>query len=253
MQNKFFNSKLNTTLLSILIILIIIALIWMSKNKQVYFPQINQEQSIEKKVNEESVKGTYTYTNHGFSIELPNGYIPTETEGEGGPGLFISLPKGGVVYTLVSNWEKYNLPSYTYVKDEQIGATKFKVYTYSGLTFYWLKQGNVGYEFSGDIDKKQLATFKFVGSPQTTSDEQHLTGKITALDNGCWSDGICKIQIDNKAWVTYNIGRNLNHLPIGNVEGELKIGVKVEVYGEKDGTGGDYTIVGNENYYIKVI
>ncbi len=37
MQNKFFNSKLNTILLAILIILMIIALYWMNQNKGLYF------------------------------------------------------------------------------------------------------------------------------------------------------------------------------------------------------------------------
>ncbi len=83
---------------------------------------------------------------------------------------------------------------------------------------------------------------------------QNFSGTITALDNGCWVDGICKIQVDSKIWITYNIGRNLKQLPIGVIDGEFKIGAKVEVYGEKDADNtGEYTIVGNTKYYIKVI
>ena len=88
----------------------------------------------------------------------------------------------------------------------------------------------------------------------TTMKNQHnFSGIITALDNGCWVDGICKIQIDNKSWVTYNIGRNINQLPIGEIEGELTIGAKVEVSTNKDNNTGEYTIVGSTKYYIKVI
>ncbi len=51
MQNKFFGSKLNTVLLFILIILMVIALIVMSKNKEMYlggFKQLDQNAEIEK-------------------------------------------------------------------------------------------------------------------------------------------------------------------------------------------------------------
>ncbi len=44
MQNKFFNSKLNTVLLFILIILMIIALRWMHQDKEKYIPVIYTEQ-----------------------------------------------------------------------------------------------------------------------------------------------------------------------------------------------------------------
>ncbi len=111
------------------------------------------------------VIATHTYANHGFSIELPEGYIPHEEQAEGGPSLSIALPDGHLSYwTDASWWEKYSLPEYAYVKDEKIGATTFKVYTFSGQTFYWFMQGNVGYEFSGD--KKLLETFKPAALPQ---------------------------------------------------------------------------------------
>lgn len=121
-------------------------------------------------------KVTYTYTNHGFSIELPKGFIPKEEQSEGGPALMISLPIGGVAYVSdASFWEKYNISNYIYVKDQKIGDTTFKVYTAQGSNLYWLKEGNVGYEFS--VQKfgvttdttgleNLLKTFKFVGWPQ---------------------------------------------------------------------------------------
>ncbi len=54
MQNKFFGSKLNTVLLLVLIVLMIIALVMMSKNKEMYlsgFKQLDQNAEIEKNQN----------------------------------------------------------------------------------------------------------------------------------------------------------------------------------------------------------
>lgn len=119
---------------------------------------------------------TYTYKNHGFSIELPKGFIPKEEQSEGGPALMISLPVGGLAYVSdASFWERYNIPNYTYVKDQKIGDTTFKVYTAQGSNLYWYKIGNVGYEFS--VQKfgtttdttgleNLLKTFKFIGWSQ---------------------------------------------------------------------------------------
>jgi hypothetical protein len=103
------------------------------------------------------------YHNHGFTMELPVGYTPNEMESEGGPAISITLPNTSHLsyVTDAAWWEQYNLPSYQYVKNEKIGVTTFKVYTYSGKTYYWFRQGNVGYEFFGD--KNLLKTFTFVG------------------------------------------------------------------------------------------
>jgi hypothetical protein len=113
-----------------------------------------------------SPQTTSVYKNHGFTMELPAGYTPVEMQAEGGPAMSISLPNNSHM-TYVTNaswWEQYNIPSYTFVRSERIGATSFKVYTYNNMTFYWFRQGNVGYEFSGDIEL--LKTFKFVGWAQ---------------------------------------------------------------------------------------
>ncbi len=111
---------------------------------------------------------TYIYTNHGFSIELPKGFVPEDRLAENGPAYIISLPTGGLTYvTDATWWEKYNIgSSYTYIESQKIGETTFKIYEYSGLRFYWFKQGDVGYEFSGSDNTKLevlLKTFKFVG------------------------------------------------------------------------------------------
>ena len=107
---------------------------------------------------------TQTYQNHGFTIELPVGSTPSELESESGPGYSINLTNSShlTYVTDASWWEQYVLPSYTYVRDQKIGTTTFKVYTYSGATFYWFRQGNVAYEFSGNV-LTLLETFKFVG------------------------------------------------------------------------------------------
>lgn len=110
----------------------------------------------------QDTKNTYTYTNHGFSIELPKGFVPTETTGEGGPGIHISLPGDSIVYYPDSSyWTKYVLPQYSYLKNEQIGNTLFKVYSDGEFVIYWYQKGAVGYELHGN--KNSFETFKFVG------------------------------------------------------------------------------------------
>ena len=106
---------------------------------------------------------TYLYKNHGFSIELPKGYTPKEIQSEGGPSISISLPDANLVYvTNAYFWEKNVIPSYTYIREEKIGSTMFKVYNYGDdFVFYWFKQGNVGYEYRGNLEL--LKTFKFTG------------------------------------------------------------------------------------------
>jgi hypothetical protein len=171
MQNKFFGSKLNTALLLVLIILMVIALRLMWQQRELYLQNfgINNDSKIPigdtkyETDKSELLKNTSTYTNHGFSIEVPKGFIPKETESEGGPSITISMSdNSAMVYvTDVLFWEKSNIPSFKYLREEKIGENTFKVYQYNNETFYWYKKGNVGYEFHGD--KKQLETFKFVG------------------------------------------------------------------------------------------
>ena len=110
---------------------------------------------------------TYTYKNHGFTIELPKGYVPQEIKGETGPTISIELPpKGWLVYVSDATWwEKYNLEGQAdFIRNQKIGNTIFKVYKFTGHSdeFYWFRQGNVGYVFNGDVNK-YMETFKFVG------------------------------------------------------------------------------------------
>lgn len=75
---------------------------------------------------------TYTYKNHGFTIELPKGYIPHEEQAEGGPAIMISLPNSsGINYlTDTSWWNKVNYftSDKEYLRTEKIGETTFNVY-----------------------------------------------------------------------------------------------------------------------------
>ncbi|MBP9711683.1 MAG: hypothetical protein KBD55_01475 [Candidatus Pacebacteria bacterium] len=103
--------------------------------------------------------GTYIYySKQGFSIELPRGFTPTEYQAEGGPAIQISLPVGGLAYvTNPSFWEKNNISSYTFVKEQKFGNNIFKVYLFGSDPVYWLTVGGVGYEFSAQqIDKAKL-------------------------------------------------------------------------------------------------
>jgi len=193
-QNKkywFFGSKLNTALLLVLIVLMVIALVWMKKDGDKYFGFLEkgdeqkveqeEEKETEKEVVKPQVKDTYTYTNHGFSIELPKGFVPTETKiGPVGDANIMLSDSVKLSYnTNALSWEKIASQDLKYLRDEKIGETTFKVYSERAIEInnevYWFRQGNVGYHFSlatgADSTTKNsffniLKTFKFVGWPQ---------------------------------------------------------------------------------------
>lgn len=115
-------------------------------------------------------KNTYIYKKHGFTIELPKGYVPNEYESEGGPYINIQLPQEGHLIYIANMdfWNKWALSDYSYLRDQKIGTTTFKVYTAKNSvsnqneTFYLFSQGNVGFMFSGNM-VEYMKTFKFVG------------------------------------------------------------------------------------------
>jgi hypothetical protein len=147
MENK---SKLNTVLLVIIILLVLGLGYYFFNNSKLKENEILDNKEI---INQQDA---YTYTNRGFSILLPNGFVPVEEQLTNGPVISISMPVGSLGYITDSSfWEKSTIPSYTYIKEQKIGESTFKVYEYMGTTFYWLKQGNVGYEFGG-TDKIKL-------------------------------------------------------------------------------------------------
>lgn len=87
-------------------------------------------------------------------------------------------------------------------------------------------------------------------------------GIITETNNGCWADGVCSIKIDDK-WITAETGglRPPNSKP--EIRGQLigisfsqdtnkYIGKRAGVYA-KQTDGDNFTIYGNESYYIKLL
>jgi hypothetical protein len=184
------NSKVNTVLLVVLILLVGVG-IWMLSNLRSGGHDYDQSSVTPKGGTQvkdnadgpdyqpqahppvEEAATTYTYHDHGFTMELPKGFVPHEEQSEGGPSLSISLPnKSNLSYvTNATFWEENALSSFAYLRTEKIGSTTFKVYAYADgeggggdYLFYWFKQGNVGYQFSGDASL--LKTFKFVGWTQ---------------------------------------------------------------------------------------
>ncbi len=147
MQN---NSKFNKVLLVIIIILLVGGLVYFFTDSKVKEVDVLDNKAV---IDQDD---TYTYANHGFTVLLPNKFVPKEEQLTTGPIISISMPVGSLGYITDSSfWEKSTIPSYTYIKEQKIGESTFKVYDYLGSTFYWLKKGNVGYEFSG-TDKAEL-------------------------------------------------------------------------------------------------
>ena len=84
---------------------------------------------------------------------------------------------------------------------------------------------------------------------------QSLTGTLTAVDTGCFSDGVCFATVAGKK-VVLLIGRYQG--PLGKIIGadsigdlEARVGETATVYAGKD-TDGNFTLLGSENYYLKV-
>lgn len=95
MENKkfwFFGSKLNTALLVVLIVLMVIALRWMSENRQVYFPEdsetkINKDSQVLKKDVVNNIKTTYLdYKSNGGTVVVQKGEDISITVGNPGDG-----------------------------------------------------------------------------------------------------------------------------------------------------------------------
>lgn len=81
------------------------------------------------------------------------------------------------------------------------------------------------------------------------------TGKLEAVNTGCFSDGECYVVVDGKH-ITAIMGRQQGELgKVIGVDGfgdlESHIGATVEVYA-KDNVDGTYTLYGSEGFYIKL-
>lgn len=133
-------------------------------NEDVLYKGPERELVIEK---EKISPETYTYRNHGFTMELPKDFIPTETLSGNEPIIYIDLMNGQSINYIkdVSWWKKNLLSQYRYLEDKKIGENIFKEYAYGDdKSFYWYEKGNVGYEFY--ISTDLASTFRFVGWPQ---------------------------------------------------------------------------------------
>jgi len=210
------SQKPNTILLVVIIILLGVG-IWVLVSKKdaqenmIYNLPVSEDLKTEKEVVEvqpeqrniqtatsTSSNLTYTYRNHGFTLELPNRIVPYDTQAEGGPVTIIAYENkdGGTVRASILGWVISNKSFYEEIggycsglfsrvdsqtsqtnKTKKIGSTTFKVLSCSDSEgyediYYLFEQGSLayifppgygGYEGVPDGDYAFLKTFKFVG------------------------------------------------------------------------------------------
>jgi hypothetical protein len=206
-------SKSNTVLLIIIVILLGVG-IWVLTSKKdtsentIYdFPtsedlkpkkevvEVQPEQKNIQTTTSASNNQTYTYRNHGFTLELPNRIVPYDSQSEGGPVTIIAYENkdGGTIRTSILGWVISNKAFYEEIggycsglfgradsqtnTTKKIGSTTFKVLSCSDSegyedTYYLFEQGKLayifppaygGYEGVPDNEYAFLKTFKFVG------------------------------------------------------------------------------------------
>jgi hypothetical protein len=94
----------------------------------------------------------------------------------------------------------------------------------------------------------------------TGSDTETFSGTISAVDTSCFSDGICSVTVDGKKIILVQGGRGLPpDTKVGRLIGvdsvgdlSQRIGSYANVYARLTPTG-DYTIYGNNDYYVEVV
>jgi hypothetical protein len=94
----------------------------------------------------------------------------------------------------------------------------------------------------------------------TGSDLETFSGIITAVDTGCFSDAICSVTVNEKKVILVKGGRGLPpNTAVGKLVGvesigdlETKIGQHANVYAGVTPEG-DYSIYGNDKYYVEVV
>lgn len=74
-----------------------------------------------------------------------------------------------------------------------------------------------------------------------------VSGTIIEKDDGCFADGICRINVDG-TWVITNQGWYQG--PLGTVADNFAVGMRVEAYGKVTTDG--ITMLGSNDYYVKV-
>ena len=86
------------------------------------------------------------------------------------------------------------------------------------------------------------------------------SGTISAVDAGCFSDGVCSVTVDGKKIILVQGGLSMSpSVAVGrligvNSVGDLKdkIGAFANVYATLTPEG-DYTIYGNSDYFVEVV
>ena len=76
---------------------------------------------------------------------------------------------------------------------------------------------------------------------------QTVSGVILEKDDGCFADGICRINVGG-TWVVTNQGWYRG--PLGTVANDLAVGMTVEAYGKVTDEG--LTMLGSDSYYVRV-
>lgn len=160
----FFGSKLNTGLLSVLIILMIVALKWMSKDKDAYLPTLSREEEVTQNV----------------STALPE-YVSTMTVGAGWPPVIQTSQQtysciqniskeGPTTIEKIINGKKYCVSSfidggaggrggeYTYTRIDGAGTKT------ANFSLRWVSCGGYGAPGDTQYDQCQLNQDIFFGN-----------------------------------------------------------------------------------------
>ncbi len=93
-----------------------------------------------------------------------------------------------------------------------------------------------------------------------STDGARFTGKITAVETGCFYDATCSVSVDGKKVIITTGGRGpWQEKPVGSIIGadsigdlESRIGDTVHVYATTTEEG-DYSLYGDTDFYIEVV
>ena len=92
-------------------------------------------------------------------------------------------------------------------------------------------------------------------TPEVVTAPATITGKLTEVNTGCFSDGICYAMVDGtkvillRGWYQGKVGQIIGADGIGGLESH--IGATVTVSAGKN-TDGEFTLLGSEAFFIKV-
>lgn len=96
-------------------------------------------------------------------------------------------------------------------------------------------------------------------NPITGASKDVFTGKITAVDTGCFADATCSVTVGDKKVILVTGGRGMDTtIPVGKLVGaesigdlENMIGQTASVYAKPLGDT-EYTLYGSSDYYVEV-